>query len=373
MRIAFDAKRLFHNTTGLGNYSRDLVGNLAHFYPENEYYLYSPTFSDLAEAKPFKQPPFQGISAGNQWKAYWRSRGVVSVLKRDKPDIFHGLSHELPFGLKKTGIKSVVTVHDLIFKLYPSLYGVWDRFAHDYKCKYACATADKIVAISEQTRQDLMQYYEVAAAKIEVVTPMCHPRFGVTQDAITREAVRKKYGLPDNYLLYVGSIIERKNLLTILKSLQELPAAIDLPLVVVGGGKNAYRTACEAFIQKNNLGKRVIFPPFISSDDLPAVYQGAAVFLYPSVYEGFGMPVIEAIKSGTPAIISEHGALREAGGSGAISVPAFDANKMAEMITKLVEDTHFSTEIVNKGRVYVEKYEPKVVTDKLFAVYQSLL
>ena len=132
---------------------------------------------------------------------------------RHRIELFHGLSNEIPIGLNKVNIPSVVTIHDLIFRHYPNQYSWVDRQIYDYKFRYACENAQRIVAISESTKKDIVHFYNINPDKIKVIYQSCHERFVQERSQKTIDAVLKKYNLPENYLLYVGSIIERKNLL----------------------------------------------------------------------------------------------------------------------------------------------------------------
>src|SRR5476651_764094 len=179
MKIGYEAKRVFLNMTGLGNYSRGIVAMMALDYPENEYYLYTP------KVKPNKA--FEVLSALERVKivrpksglftSWWRTRGVVADLKRDSIVLYHGLSQELPIGIGGSGIKSVVTIHDLIFMRFPQYFGLVSRKIYAAKIKYACKNADRIIAVSEKTKADLVQLLNVHPEMIEVLYQGCDESF----------------------------------------------------------------------------------------------------------------------------------------------------------------------------------------------------
>ena len=174
MRIGFDAKRAFLNNTGLGNYSRDTIRVLSNFYPDNKYFLYTPkekgnsrlAFLDNRN-NTFVRTPQSLLNKA--LKSYWRSKSIVSDLFNNKIDIYHGLSHELPLGIEKTNIKTVVTIHDLIFIRYPHLFRTIDRKIYYKKFNSACHRADKIIAVSQQTKQDIIDFFLIPEEKIEVI------------------------------------------------------------------------------------------------------------------------------------------------------------------------------------------------------------
>jgi glycosyltransferase involved in cell wall biosynthesis len=371
--IGFDAKRLFNNFTGLGNYSRTLLRDLSTYYPDHAYFLYTPKVTKNEETHFFLNSAMFAVAGPTRFtpKAYWRSKGILPQLAKHKLDIFHGLSHELPFGIQKTGIKTVVTIHDLIFKYYPKQYGWLDRKIYDYKFRYACEHADRVVAISESTKKDIVKYYGIDPEKIEVVYQSCHERFMQEKSQKTIAEVLRKYQVPNDYLFYVGSIIERKNLLGIVQALEKLPKAVALPLVVVGGG-GAYKRQVQAYIQHKGLKDRVHFirPTF---EDLPALYQNASVFLYPSKYEGFGIPILEALFSRVPVISSNLSSLPEAAGKDAYLINPDEPVQMAIGIEHILTDSTFRQNMIDKGYAHAQYFKGEVVTAQMMAVYDALM
>ena len=300
MRLGFDAKRLFHNRTGLGNYSRDLLKGLMNFYSGNEYLLYNP------KPKKIDRIPLKNATERlpyNFWHkkfpAIWRSKGIVKQLKKDGVQIFHGLSGELPLGIENTAIKTVVTIHDLIFERYPQYYPVFERKMHHAKFLRAARIADIVVAISEQTKLDIVRYLQIPPEKIRVIYQGCHSAFREKYTAENLEATSQKYALPPKFILNVGTIEPRKNLLTLVKALKQK----NIPLVVVGGKTNYFKQVMR-FIKANDMSEQVRFLDGITMHTLAKIYQLATIFCYPSHFEGFGIPIIEALYSGTPVITS---------------------------------------------------------------------
>jgi glycosyltransferase involved in cell wall biosynthesis len=370
LHIGFDAKRVFQNTTGLGNYSRGLISGLQTQFPKQQYTLFAPKIVLNATTAPFAAAPYRVVSpTGN--RNYWRTVGILSDIRRTNIDIYHGLSHELPIGIAHKNVATVVTIHDLIFRRYPQQYSWWDRHAHDLKCEHACRVADKIIAISESTKRDIIEYYGVAAQKIEVVYQSCHPRFYTDMAAETPILSQKKISTP--YILYVGSIIARKNLLNLAKAVALLPPALaDLKLYVVGGGAAAYRNEVVAFVQKNNLQHRIIFLQNVTDDELPALYKNAAALVYPSQYEGFGIPIIEALFSQTPVITGTQLALTEAAGAGSCCIDVQKPAVIAEAITQVVSDVAFANATRSAGILYAQRFLPQGLAQQLMQVYKGL-
>ncbi|RPI42521.1 MAG: glycosyltransferase family 1 protein, partial [Bacteroidetes bacterium] len=179
MRIGFDAKRAYNNFSGLGNYSRYVISNICRFFPENECLLYTPS---IADPDLFHEPEDAIVKLPRTWigryhRSYWRSFRLAHWLNADAVDIYHGLSNELPYGIHRSGVKSVITIHDLIFLQYPGLYKPFDRYVYRKKVRYGTRVATRIIAVSEQTRQDIIRFLSVDPTRIRVVYQGCHRQF----------------------------------------------------------------------------------------------------------------------------------------------------------------------------------------------------
>ncbi|MCF8346717.1 MAG: glycosyltransferase family 4 protein [Bacteroidales bacterium] len=369
MRIGFDAKRAFTNRTGLGNYSRSTIHGLCRMFPENEYALYTPS----AEKTGLFTPPSIAVICtpstiwSKQLKGYWRTFGLPRQLASNGTDIYHGLSNEIPFGIEKTGIKSVVTIHDLIFMRYPDLYPPIDRHIYFKKVRHAVKTADRIIAISKQTRDDIVQLLDADERKIRIVYQGCNPWFYNINSEEILHRTAKKYNLPKKFLLYVGTIEERKDLLTIIRAIHE--NGIDIPLVAVGR-KTAYYEKVKRYIEENKV-RNIHFHHHIDNADLPAVYQQAEIFIYPSKYEGFGIPVLEALNSHIPVITSQGGCLEETAGNGGLFIEPGNADQLATAINKISVDRELRESLIKKGTAHAKLFREEKTIPKLFEIYQQ--
>lgn len=376
MKIGFDAKRAFQNDTGLGNYSRTLISSLVKDFPEDDYYLFAPkqtTMYDLGN-----MPGLQVVLPAkplHRWlKSAWRSRFVVKDLLRYGINIYHGLSHELPFGIHKSGVKSVVTMHDLIFERYPQQYNPIDVLTYRRKARYACLHADKVVAISEQTKQDLITYYQTPAHKIEVVYQSCDPSFGITYPDEEIAELGARYRLPSQYFLYVGSLIERKNLLGIVTAMNTLKGTLDLPLVVLGNG-SGYKKKVKAYLEANGLTTQVIFlneQVRLKNSELPLLYQGAMALIYPSIFEGFGIPILEALWSRTPVITSHGSCFAETAGDAALYVDPLNPATIADAMKRIVGNPALVKDLQEKGWQHAQRFTPEKCAAAMRKVYEQL-
>lgn len=375
MRIGFDAKRLFNNFTGLGNYSRFVVKALAENYPQHSYSLYTPKLKQHKESAEFVNNPAYHIHTPSRWVkgsgfgSFWRSVNLGNVAFRDGIELFHGLSNELPL-TKPGGLKTVVTIHDLIFKRYPEFYKTIDVKIYSRKVAKACESADRIIAISQQTAADLKEFMNADASKIRVVYQGCHAQFHQRKDTQQLEAVRAKYNLPADFLLSVGTLENRKNAMLILKALTHLEKPV--PLVLVGKS-TAYQNILDEFIQQHKLLAQVHFIHHVDFADLPAIYQQASVFIYPSRFEGFGIPIIESIASGVPVIAATGSCLQEAGGPASLYVNPDDEIALAEKITTLRTNTTQRGQIITQSREFIKQFEPQPVAAATMKVYTELM
>lgn len=381
MNIGFDAKRAFHNGTGLGHYSRTLLHSLANYFPEHEYFLFNPKKRSAFEVKGEQFHEINPAGFLNQaFSSAWRSSWVKKDLKKYRIELYHGLSHEIPVGIGQTGIPSVVTIHDLIHERYPGQYTAIDVRIYSKKFRYACRQTDRIIAISEQTKKDIIDFYKIAPGKIDTCYQSCNPAFSVKISTDERELVRRKYRLPAKFFLYVGSLIERKNLLNCCKALMLLENDCDIPLVVIGNG-GSYKRKVQRFIRDNQLGKKVIFlseqdtaseEGYKRATDFPAIYQAATALIYPSFFEGFGIPVLEALWSRLPVITSNLSSLPEAGGDAACYVDPSDPGQIAGAMSKICKDHFLAESMKEKGWAHAQKFSTEICARNVMDVYKKI-
>ena len=365
MKIAYDAKRFFHNTSGLGNYSRDLVRILSKYFPENQYLLLNKNKSERGNSiLENSNVHFVETSKGN----FSRQLKMGKDAQKQNADIFHGLSGELPLKWDKTPIKKVVTIHDLIFMRYPQYYSFFDRKIHFWKFKKSVEMADKIIAISEQTKEDIIEYLKVPEDKIEVIYQGCHQTFKENQTEEFIQKTKEKFNLPERFILNVGTIEERKNLLNIVKAIDKT----EIPLVVVGR-KTKYFTRIEQYIKKNKLEKRIHFLEGVSMDELAVIYKLADIFVYPSFFEGFGIPIIEALFSKTVTVTSNTSCLPEAGGKDSVYIDPKNYLDIQSKIKFLWANESERKRRAEKGFEFVQKFNDEPIANELMNLYQKIL
>ena len=370
--IGYDAKRIVRNGTGLGSYGRTLVNDLAPLMPDTTLRLYAPDAGrdDLrCQVQPrenvrFCYPRHLRFRLQRDW---WRMKGVVKDLRRDGVELYHGLSGELPEGLSAAGIPGVVTVHDLIFLRHPEFYPALDAFFYKLKFRKMLREATRIIAISACTKRDILYYGDFPEDRIDLVYQSCSTRFSQPVSPSLLVEARRKYRLPQRYVLNVGTVEVRKNILLGIRAMAKLPA--DLHLVIVGR-QTKYQKQLDAEIRKLGLGNRIHFLQGVPNTLLPAVYRQAEAFIYPSRYEGFGVPVIEAIQSGLPVVAATGSCLEEAGGPDSLYVDPDDADGAAAAVLSAMENR---TGMVERSRHYVRRFENQDVASQVLDVYGKAL
>ena len=373
--IGFDAKRIVRNGTGLGSYGRTLVNDLAQ-RQDLELRLYAPDQgrddlrSQIIEHPnvSFCYPHFSSfIHLPSSW---WRVKDVVTDLQRDGVQLYHGLSGELPIGIRKSGIRSVVTIHDLIFLRHPEFYHWLDTKIYAWKFRQTLKEADHIIAISECTKRDIQYYGDVDDSKISIVYQSFAPRFSAIVTDEQRSQVRTTYQLPERYILNVGSIEARKNILQAVQALPLLPD--DIALVIVGR-HTSYTDQVLQYVREHRLEQRVRVLHGVPDEHLPVLYAMAEAFVYPSVYEGFGIPIIEAISCGLPVVACTGSCLEEAGGPDSAYVQPGDVEGMAEAIRHSLLGEEGRELRIENSKKYIRRFSGCDVASQVADIYQCLL
>jgi len=374
MNIAFDAKRAFKNFTGLGNYSRFFIDALSQHYPEHQFLLFNATaqaperFAPVLQRKNVSVHTAQGLWQAPLLKSLWRRQQLAKAAHQQGAHILHGLSNELPTGVPK-GLKTVVTIHDLLFMRYPELYKKADRLIYQRKVTQACQQAHCVVAISQQTKQDLVQMLNVPQHKIKIVYQGCHPAFKTPPAPSLLQQVQQQYKLPQQFMLTVGRIEPRKNARLIIEAMHK--HQLNLPLVIAGR-PTAHVQELKALVQQYGLDQKVQFLSNVPMAHLPALYALSSVFLYPSLFEGFGIPIIEALNIGVPVVSTQGGCFAEAGGPNSAYVNAQDAPALAQAVNNIVSSPATAAHMVQAGKTYAQRFDDLPLVQSMMNVYKHV-
>tara|TARA_B100001250_G_scaffold14081_1_gene12358 strand:+ start:4219 stop:5313 length:1095 start_codon:yes stop_codon:yes gene_type:complete len=364
VRITFDAKRAFNNETGLGNYSRSVIKSVSSILKKDQFFLSTPKVN--TNIFNITQPNIKILQPNIfQNHYYWRTKGVNRQLNDLKIDIYHGLSNEIPLGIET---KSIVTIHDLLFLKYPKFYNYIDRKIYTIKSRFACKYADKIIATSQETKKDIINYFNINEKKIKVIYQSCNPVFinNPTRENYT-EFTKKELAKP--FILYVGSIEKRKNLIFLLKAIQNIK---DIKLICVGK-KGKYYQKVETFIHQNQLIDKVKFLNINNTEQLAHIYRHSRGLVYPSINEGFGIPIIEGMYSKIPVITSNKSIFKEVGGEYSYYFEEQDLDSLIDQIQAIWYDSNERSERIEKNFQYVQKFTEQEQANQIIKLYKEII
>lgn len=374
--IGLDAKRAVANRTGLGNYSRFLIDSLSKNYENCTLKLFVPKikeneeFAELTERRNIVLCTPQRF-VDKILPFVWRSFSMTSQWQNSGLDIYHGLSNELPLNVSPAPCPAVVTIHDLIWHKAPEDYSPVDRMIYEYKYRRSAQLATRIIAVSNRTKEDIVNDWQIDPEKIDVIYQGCNPIFSRPVSIDKKEEVRKKYNLGDKYMVSVGTVQSHKNQLLAVRGLRALPHY--LKLVLVGKTNNRYKAEITRFIEDNRLVNRVIWLDNVPTEDLPAIYAGAVMSSYVSTYEGFGIPIIESLSVGVPVIASQGSCLEEAGGSGALYVDPENVPSFVETARAILDKPLLRRDLIDKGLKHVRKFNSEDFAAAVMNTYHKAI
>lgn len=381
MRIGIDARFYGADSKGLGRYTQKLIENLEKIYLqkdavdddlENDQYFVFLRKENFAEYQP-KNKNFHKVEADYKWYSFSEQIDMPRLLYKYKLDLVHFPHFNVPIFYRK---KFIVTIHDLILLHFPTIRGTtlnpvfyWLKFlAYKITIGNAVKKAKKIIAVSNFTRSDILTNYSVSADKVAVTYEA-----GSETENYSQENVGKidKYGIMKPYLLYVGNAYPHKNLEKLVKSWQifdeKQKGKIKLVLV---GKKDYFYNRLREIVEENKI-RNIIFAGFVLDDDLDAVYKNAIAYIFPSLYEGFGLPPLEAMKNGLPVISSNHKCLREIMGDSAYYFDAQKKEDIVRAIEKIISDENLRQKLTKKGFSQIAKYSWKKMAKETLKIYKT--
>ncbi len=283
--------------------------------------------------------------------------------------LFHATEHLVPY-LK--GVPTVLTVHDLIFRNFPEHHKPLNRWYLNLTMPLYCRHASHIIAVSEATRRDIMAAYHIPPEKITVIYEAADPRFE-PQLRTAVEAVRTRYHLPQEYLLYVGTIEPRKNLTRLLRVWEPFYLAHEVPSLVIAGQRGWLSADFFAALEKSPARDGVLLMGHVQDCDLPAIYDGAVAFVFPSLCEGFGLPPLEAMSCGTPVVCSNTSSLPEVVGEAALTFDPTDDAAIAEALRRIVKDKDLRARLQELGIQRAACFSWGRAAQETMGVYKKLL
>jgi glycosyltransferase involved in cell wall biosynthesis len=367
MRVAIDARKL--HDFGIGTYTRNLLRQLAHIDHDNEYVLLcrEPDLAIPAELGPnFRAvlEPSPNYSIREQIHVPW-------LLHRERPDVFHAPHYVLPPAIR---CRSVVTIHDCIHMMFPQYLPNRAAYAYARASMWtATRRSDRILTVSEASKRDIMHFFNVPAEKIVVVHNAIDERFRVEPAEEDVARVRERYQLNHRFVLYVGNIKPHKNLVRLIESFDALRRRgfDDLKLLIIGD-EISKLPALRRAVHKYKLHKYVRFLGYLPDDTLAILYRLAAVFVFPSLYEGFGLPPLEAMASGTPVVTSNVSSMPEVTGDAAVLVDPYDVDAIASGMERVVSSPTLSQELRAKGIARSREFSWEESVARTHELYQEV-
>jgi glycosyltransferase involved in cell wall biosynthesis len=367
MRVAIDARKL--HDFGIGTYIRNLLRHLARTDHSTEYVLLCGE-ADLGVAAQLG-PNFRAVLEPSPNYSLREQVHVPWVLRRERPDLYHAPHYVLPAGVR---CPSVVTIHDCIHLMFPQYLP--NRLAYAYaraQMWSAARRSDCILTVSEASKRDILHLFNVPPEKIVVVYNAIDSHFAITpsEEAVTR--VRERYQLDHKFVLYVGNIKPHKNLVRLIEAFDELRQGDleDLKLLIIGD-QISRLPALRRAVHRHKLHKQVRFLGYVGDDQLAILYRLASVFVFPSLYEGFGLPPLEAMASGTPVVTSNVSSLPEVVGDAAVLVNPYDVDAIVDGLRRVLTDPVLAADMSRKGIERAREFSWERSVAKTWAVYQTI-
>jgi glycosyltransferase involved in cell wall biosynthesis len=372
MRIGIDARMYSTEFTGIGRYVYELVKHLAEVDDKNEYVL----FMNPTEYEKFDPPNrrFKKVLVKAKHYSIREQLGYLRALRKAKLDLMHFTHFNAPIFYRRP---SIVTIHDLTLSFFPGkkMNSAFYRMAYNLVLKSAVRNAKKVIAVSENTKADLMDIAGTASSKIEVVYEGVGEEFGPRGDKEFQEDVHRKYNITRDFLLYTGVWRGHKNLVNLIRAfalLREGPESFDLQLVITGE-EDPYYPEVKRTVKELGLEHHVIYTGMVPEKELVALYQTATAYVFPSLYEGFGLPPLEAMRCGTPVIASKSSCIPEiCGEASALYFDPYDPQDICNSIQKVLLDENLRKELRECGLKHSLKFSWEKMAKKTLELYNSI-
>lgn len=363
MRIAIDAHSLGTNSGGNEVYIENLIGALSEIDRENDYVIYTNRDTTLVLPPNYK---LIKIKTRNRWLRPLRLRSLVAD---NPPDIYHSQYFFPPL----FRYPSVITIHDISFLAHPEWFTHREKFLFKFLTS-SIKRSKKVITVSAFSKNELARYHNIKNDKISVIYNGVSPIFKPEMPPHIIYKIKLKYCLPDNYILYVGRFNARKNIPTLLKAFSFFKKQDKAGFKLVFVGKEeGVAEKIKGLTAKLNLSGEAKFIDYLPYADLPAIYSAARLFVFPSFYEGFGLPPLEAMSCGIPVITSNTSAFPEVLADAAVMVDPHDTGKLAEAMESLLLDSALREKMIFKGLEHVKKFSWVNTAQKTLAVYKEAL
>jgi glycosyltransferase involved in cell wall biosynthesis len=374
MRVGLDGYPLCEPLTGVGHYTVELARALARNYPDSQFELIAPFQFDasvLPQTQRDNLPNLKLVNLGlSSVRGRWWSLHLPRYIKQAGLDLFHGTNYELPLWNRR---RSVVTVHDLSSLRYPELHRKQLARRMRLRLPLAVKLAKAVITPTAAVKQELCGHLKVKPAKVTAIHEAPRESFHpVSREEAAR--VRKRLGIEADFLLFVGTLEPRKNLVTLLKAYAQVLRETPLrPQLVVTGGEGWLMDETFSLMRDENIHERMCLTGYLNDDDLGALYSSCRAFIYPSLYEGFGLPPLEAMACGAPVIASRVQALAETLADAAVLVDPLDVESLAQAIAALLADERHRAELIEQGRARAAHFSWTRTAELTYEVYRQCL
>lgn len=326
--------------------------------------------SPLGRSSRMRLVPSRWPTTNAARRILWEQLDLPGQVRRSGAQLFHAPVNVLP---ERMPLPSIVTIHDLAFVRYPEFFRPTRRVYQRIFTERSARRAAVIIAVSEATRQDIISAFHIPPQRVRVIYPSVGPDFQPEPDPARLAAFRARHGLPPRYLLYLGTLEPRKNLVTLVDAyarlLSEVPSS---PPLILAGAKGWYYQPLFDRVRALGLERNVTFAGYVSREEQALWYAGAALFLYPSLYEGFGLPVVEALACGVPTLTSNGSSLPEAGGSVALQAPPDDARALARAMRDALADPTLADRVHVEGPRWTRRFSPEQMAWRYVNIYTEV-
>jgi glycosyltransferase involved in cell wall biosynthesis len=367
MRVAIDARKL--HDFGIGTYTRNLLRHLARIDHDNEYVLLCHQ-SDLGIGTQLGTN-FRTVLESSPNYSIHEQIHVPWVLHRERPDVFHAPHYAMPLAVR---CRSLVTIHDCIHLMFPQYLPNRAAYVYAKAAMWGAARrAHRILTVSEASKRDIIRLLDVPPEKIVVVYNAIDERFRVTPSEAAIALVRERYQLDHRFMLYVGNIKPHKNLVRVVEAFDRLrKRGFDDLMLLIIGDEISKLPALRRAVHNHKLHKHVRFLGYLPDDTLAILYRLAAVFVFPSLYEGFGLPPLEAMACGTPVVTSNVSSLPEVTGDAAVLVDPYDVQSITDGIAKVLSDPALREDLRMKGIARARTFSWERSVARTREIYQEV-
>ncbi len=365
-RFGYDKKTGLPNRVGSGEIAFETLSQLYELDKKNDYRIYVPV--QKTADMPQERLGWKYVVVKN--RKLWTATALSKKLFADRGtlDVFFSPTHYLPLYV---GCPSAISILDLSYIHFPGLFKKKDLYQMKFWGGYSVKRASKIITISQSSKNDIINFYKVESEKVAVVYPGIKKVSSSKYQVESMEKIREKYGIKGDYILFVGTLQPRKNIVRLVEAMSELENK-EVKLVVVGKKGWMFEEILKS-PQKFGVSNRVKFLESVPDEDLPSLYENAQCFVLPSLYEGFGLPVLEAMQNGCPVIVSKVSSLPEAGGDAALYINPQDSSDIAEKIDKVLSDENLRGQMIRKGYEQVKKFSWEKSAAETLKVLESMV